>query len=80
MSPNIGKRRGHQDWLINNRTGHRRNAAGFVHGWANDGEVEPIAAADAVEHFADMQAKIHVGDIIAAEDITCTLPRSNRST
>jgi hypothetical protein len=80
----IGKRRRHQDRLID-RTAHGRNAARFVHGWANDGEVEPIAAADgAVEHFADMQAEIHVGNRLAGRcasplEFGNTLARRGRS-
>src|SRR5258705_1377594 len=57
----VGKRRGGQNGLID-RTAHRRNAACLVHGRANDGKVQPLAATDiAVENFADMQTKIHLG-------------------
>src|SRR5260370_1836437 len=57
----VGKRRGGQNGLID-RTAHRRNAACLVHGRANDGKVQPLAATDiAVENFADMQTTLHLG-------------------
>jgi len=57
----VGERRRHQNGLID-RTAHRGNAVCLVHRRTNDGEVQPLAAADvAIEYLADMQTEIHVG-------------------
>src|SRR6266436_8020894 len=57
----VGERRRHQNGLID-RTAHGGDAACLVHCRPNDGEVQPLAAADvAIEYLADMKTEIHVG-------------------
>jgi hypothetical protein len=56
----VGERRRHQNGLID-RTAHGGNAACLVHRRADDGEVQPFAAADIAIEFADMQTEIHMG-------------------
>ena len=52
-----------QQHVALDRAAHGGDAADLVDGRADDGEVEPVGAADiAVEHLADMQAEIGLGD------------------
>src|SRR5271155_4220460 len=45
------------------RAAHRGDAADFIDGRTNDREIETLFAADiAVEHLAEMQRQINVGD------------------
>src|SRR2546430_4848318 len=58
----IGERLRDQHRLLD-RAAHGGDAARFVDGRPHHGEIEPLGAAEiAVEHLADMQAEIHVGD------------------
>ena len=58
----VGERGGHQERLVD-RPAHRSDAARFVDRRPDHGEVETFEAADiAVEHLADMQPEIDVGD------------------
>src|SRR6185437_2995340 len=50
---------GREEDVLVGRAAHRGDPAGFVDGGADDGEVEPVLAADiAVEDLADMKAEI----------------------
>jgi hypothetical protein len=59
---NFGKCSGHQHRLLG-RAAHRRDPADFVDGRSHHREIKPLRTPHvAIEHLADVQAEIHVGD------------------